>query len=104
MVKEGGKLQEAELAGKDVQAVGIRDRASALFYEGQVVHRAEESNVKAAIDEVTGDLGEVVREPTFRKPRCSDVKSDDLRFVREVRFHERIEVSIADKDVGLGNS
>lgn len=97
-------MQEGELAGKDVQAVGMGDRAGAEFDEGQVVDRAEESNVKAAIDEVTGDLGEVVREPTFRKPRCSDVKSDDLGFVREVRFHKRIEVSIADEDVGIRNS
>lgn len=97
-------MQEAELAGKDVQVVGLWDRAGAEFDEWQVVDRAEESNVKAAIDEVTGDLGEVFWEPTFREPRCSDVKSDDLGFVREVRFHERIEVSIADEDVGFGNS
>ena len=44
--------------------------------------------MEAAFNESVGNFSKVFREPTFRSPRGSDVKSDDRSRVGKVRTEE----------------
>lgn len=72
----------------------VMHKAEAVLNGRQVVIRAEEGDVKAAFDEVVGALGEVLWEPAFRRPRGTDVESDDFITSLKVLIPEAVHIGL----------